>query len=209
MHLFTRQATLAPDHLQDGLAYAVEIAEYVSDKTGLEVVPWTALYGAPVGSVSWSARVPSQAAMGAAQDTLAADDGFLERSSASRHLFTGPAEDAIGQFLAFAGGSVTGGGFATIVISQCAGGNVADATAWGVDTMQYVSKLTGAESSIARGIYGPFATLVWVSRFDSLEAVDDADAVLSNDPQYLERLDGAGDLFLPGSTAQRLIRRLS
>jgi hypothetical protein len=80
--------------------------------------------------------------------------------------------------------------------------------AWGVDMMQYVAKLTGAESSFARGLYGPFASVVWVSRFVSLQAVDAADAKLSNDPDYLERLDGAGDLFLPGSTTQRLIRRL-
>ena len=74
MHLFTRKGRFAPDQVEDGLVYAAEIAQYVSQKTGLEVVPWATLYGEPVGTVSWSARVESQAAMGAAR-----------RPSSSRH----------------------------------------------------------------------------------------------------------------------------
>ena len=209
MHLFTRQSQLAPEHILEGLAYAGEIAQYVSEKSGLEVVPWTAVYGAPVGSVAWSARVGSQAEMGAAQEALAADAGFVDRVKKHAHLFAGPPEDAIGQFIAVSGDGDTIPQFASIVTAQCAGGKVADAMAWGVDMMQYVGKLTGADSSIIRGIYGPFATLVWVSLFDTLADADAADAAMSGDPSYLERLDQAGDLFLPGSASQRLIRRLA
>jgi hypothetical protein len=209
MNLFTRQATLAPEHLQEGLAYTVEIAQYVSEKTALDVIPWTTMFGAPLGSVSWSARVDSQAALGAVQDTLAADSTFQARVKDASRFFTGSPEDAIGQFVAFSG---TGGEirqYASIVTAQCAAGKVAEAMAWGVDMMQYVGKLTGLDSSIVRGIYGPFATLVWISLADSLDEVDAADAAMSSDPSYLERLDQAGDLFQPGSAQQRLIRRLA
>ena len=209
MHLFTRQATLGRDHVQDGLGYAVEIAQYVSEKTSLEVIPWATVYGAPIGSVSWSARVESQAAMGAAQDALLADPGFQERVTRNAQLFVGLPEDSIGEFVGFSGAGDTVRQYASIVTAQCAAGKVTDAMAWGVDMMQYAGKLTGLDTSIVRGLYGPFATLVWISLADTLEQVDAANAAMSGDPTYLERLDQAGDLFLPGSGAQLLIRRLA
>lgn len=209
MQLFTRQATLARDQIQDGMAYAVEIAQYVSKKTGLEVNTWTTVYGGQLGSVSWSARVDSQAAMGAATDILAADSGFQERVAANSHRFDGPLEDSIGEFVAFSGDGGPVRQYASIATAQCAGGKIADAMAWGVDVMQHVAKSTGSDGALVRGIYGPFATLVWISLYDTLEEVDAADRATSSDPTYLERLDQGGDLFLPGSASQRLIRRLS
>ena len=59
------------------------------------------------------------------------------------------------------------------------------------------------------GLDGPFVTLVWFSLADTLEEADAADAAMSSDPSYLERIDQAGELFLPGTASQRLIRRLA
>jgi len=209
MHLFTRQATLARDQIQDGMAYAVEIAGYVSKKTGLEVNPWATVYGGPLGSVSWSARVDSQAAMGAATETLAADAGFQKQVAANGHLFDGTLEDSIGEFVALSGEPGPSRKYAGIVTAQCAGGKIADAMAWGVDIMQLSAKLTGSDHALVRPLYGPFATLVWIALFDTLEEADAVETARASDPSYLERLDQGGDLFVPGSATQRLIRRLS
>ena len=209
MHLFTRQATLARDQIEDGMAYAVEIAGYVTKKTGLDVNPWTTVYGGQLGSVSWSARVDSQAAMGAATDELANDAGFQKQVAANSHRFDGPLEDSIGEFVALSGDGGPVRQYASIVTAQCAGGKIADAMAWGVDMMQLSAKLTGSDGALVRPIYGPFATLVWIGLFDTLEEADAAETARSGDPSYLERLDQGGDLFLPGSASQRLIRRLS
>src|SRR5581483_1786952 len=167
MHLFTRQATLARDQIADGLAYAADIAQYVSKKTGLDVNAWAALYGAPLGTVSWSARVDSQAAMGAASATLLADAEYQERLAANLHRFDSGAEDAIGEFVAFSG---TGAPrqYVSIVTAQCQLGKIADAMAWGADIMQHAAKLTGADHSLVRGLYGPFGRLVWIALHDSL-----------------------------------------
>jgi hypothetical protein len=72
-----------------------------------------------------------------------------------------------------------------------------------------VSKLTGLDTSLARGIYGPWATLVWISLADTLEEADSADAAMSSDPSYLECVDQGGELFIPGTASQRLVRRLA
>jgi hypothetical protein len=209
MHLFTRQATLVPDQIQDGAVYAAEMAGYVSSKTGLEVNAWATVYGAPLGSVSWSARVDSQAAMGAANDTLLADAGFQERLAANRHRFAVAPEDSIGEFVALTGEPGPVRQYAGIVTAQCAAGKIADAMAWGVDIMQLSAKLTGADHALVRPLYGPFASLVWIALFDTLEDADALETARSSDPSYLERLDQGGDLFVPGSATQRLIRRLS
>jgi hypothetical protein len=208
MHIFTRQGRFAPDQVVEGLVYAVEIAQHVSQQTGLEVIPWTVLYGAPIGTVSWSARVESQAAMGEAGARLQADPGYREKVAANAHRFDGPVEDQLGQVLAASGERPAAPQHAVITTAECAGGKLADATAWGVDIMQYSAKLSGAASYVCRGVYGEFGKLVWIALFDSLDQVDAADAATSTDPGYLEQLDQAGDLFRPGSVTQRLIQRI-
>jgi hypothetical protein len=44
---------------------------------------------------------------------------------------------------------------------------------------------------------------------ETMEEVDIATASLAADGTYLERIDDAGPLFLPGSASQRLLRRLT
>jgi hypothetical protein len=209
MHLFTRQATLRPEHRQDGLAHAVEMAQFVSKKTGLDVVPWATVYGAPLGTVSWSGVVESQAAMGAAQEKLLSDATFGKKVAAASDFFVATPEDAIGEIVT---ASNPGGGahsYASITIAECAGGKIAPAMAWGVEMTQFVAKTTGLDATFVRGIYGPFSTVVWITLADTLEQVDAADAALGSDPSYLERLGDTGELFRPGSASRRLIRRLA
>ena len=46
-------------------------------------------------------------------------------------------------------------------------------------------------------------------RADFIVPIEAADAAMSSDPTYLERIDQGGELFLPGAATQRLIRRLA
>lgn len=77
------------------------------------------------------------------------------------------------------------------------------------DGISHASKMTGLDGSFLRALYGPWATLVWISLAETMEEVDIATASLSGDGTYLERIDDAGPLFLPGSASQRLLRRLA
>src|SRR5215208_5063841 len=123
MHLFTRTRTIDTANAPEALAFSVEHAHYVSKVTGLEVIPWASVYGDPVGTISSSVRVESQAAMGAALATLAADAGYQKRvAEAAGRLFVGPTEDAIGEFVSFAGAGGSDGNFATVITAQCAPG---------------------------------------------------------------------------------------
>jgi hypothetical protein len=209
MHLFTRTRTIDPAHAGDAHAFAVDMAQHASATTGLEVIPWATVYGGPVGTVSYSARVESQGAMGAALATLASDAGYQQRLADSvGRLFTGPVEDAIGELVSTAGPGGGTGSLASIVTAQCAPGRIAEAMAWGVDILSHHSKVTGLDGALVRSLYGPWATLGWISLADSWEDVDASTAALGADATYLERIDDAGQLFLAGSASQRLLRRL-
>lgn len=172
---------------------AVDHARRASASTGLDLVPWVSVYGLPCAAVVYSVQVESQAAMAAALATLELD----------------PGEDSIGEIVSVAGPGGSVGNFASVVLAQCAPGRIAEATAWGVDILSHASKLTGLDGVLVRGLYGPWATLAWIAVAESMDEVDDAAAALAADTSYLERIDDAGPLFLPGSASQRLLRRLS
>jgi hypothetical protein len=174
-------------------ASPVELAHHAAATTGLEVVPWAGVYGLPPGTVVYSARVESQSAMAAALPTL---DGS-------------PGEDAIAELLSAAGSGGTTVRFASVVAARCAPGRIAEATAWGIDILSHASKATGLDGLFLRALYGPWASLAWISLAESMEEVDVAVAALAADPTYVERIDDAGPLFLPGSGTQLLLRRLS
>jgi hypothetical protein len=200
MLLWTRTRQLDGLHWPDACASAVESTRHAAATTGLEVVPWTGVYGLPLGTVVYSVRVETQSAIAAALTTLV-DSG--------RTLDDGPGQDAIGELVSSAGAGESTARFASVVLAQCAPGRIAEATAWGVDVLSHASKATGLDGLFLRGLYGPWASLVWISLAESMEEIDDSAAALAADPTYVERIDDAGPLFIPGSASQRLLRRLT
>ncbi len=209
MHLFTRTRTIDPAHAGEAHAFAVALGRYASVTTGVEVVPWATVYGGAVGTVSYTSRVESQAAMAETLATLAADSGYQERiADRAGHALPGPVEDTIGKFVSFAGSGGNAGTLASVTTARCAPGRNAEAMAWAVDSLSHRSKVTGLDGALVRSLYGPWATLVWIHLADSWDDVDASSATLTADATYLERVDDAGPLFLAGSAAQRLLRRL-
>src|ERR687898_474445 len=76
MHLFTR--TRQVDILQgpEALVLATDMAYLASKVMELDVIPWTSVYGLPLGTVVYSARVESQAAVADALAKVSADPGY-------------------------------------------------------------------------------------------------------------------------------------
>lgn len=199
MLLWTRTRQIDGLQWPDECGSAVEAAQHAAATTGLDVVPWAGVYGVPLGTVVHSAQVESQSAMAAALTTLA---------QSGRTLDGGPGEDAVAVLVSTAGAGPTTARFASVVLAQCAPGRIAEATAWGVDVLSHASKATGLDGLFLRSLYGPWASLVWIALAESMEEVDDSAASLAADPTYLERIDDAGPLFIPGSASQHLLRRL-
>jgi hypothetical protein len=204
----THQADVLPG--RDGLALAANLAHHATTTTALDVVPWVSVFGLPLGTVVYSARVDSHAAIDAALTALDDDESYQQRiADASRTLSVGRREDTLGEVVNLTGSGDSVGNFATVVQARCAPGCIAEATAWGADVLSLVSKVTGLDGAFLRGLYGPWATLVWISLAESMEEIDIATGALAADATYLERVDDAGPLFFPGSASRRLLRRLS
>ncbi|HEY5874906.1 MAG TPA: hypothetical protein VIT64_06375 [Ilumatobacteraceae bacterium] len=209
MQLFTRTRTINAAHADEAHTFAVDMAQFASSTTGLDVIPWATVYGGAAGTVMYSARVGSQGAMAASLATLAAHPGYQSRLATSvGHLFTGPADDAISEFLSFVGSGDNVGNLVSITTAQCAPGRIAEAMAWGVDILSHASKVSGLDGALVRGLYGPWATLGWISLADTWDEVDASTDALAADATYLERIDDAGELLLAGSVSRRLLRRL-
>ena len=209
MNLYIRNATARPEKMLDALAFATEIATQVTTTTGLEVTPWSTVYGAPLGTLSWSARVASQAEIAKFGDQLLADAKYVETLEGAIELFAAPAEDTVSEIVTFAGSGGNAGEYAAVVVAQCADGRMADAMAWAVDIMNHVSSVTGQDVTLVRGLYGPFATLAWITMAETIEQVDAGTAAIAADSTYIDKIDSAADLFVPGATTSRLVRRLS
>ncbi len=208
MYLYTRTDRMQLGKADEAIAFATEAAAYVTAKTGIQVYTWSSVFGAPLGTVSWSARLDSMAALGDMQAQLAVDAGFADLAKRGSEVFVGELTDSIAQLVA---STSTEGpqAFASIVTAQCAGGRIADAMTWGVDMMETIGKLTGLPSMMLQGMFGPWASLGWVLGASSMADLDAANAAIAGDTTYVKKLDEGADFFLPGSGNQILLRRLA
>jgi hypothetical protein len=209
MNLFSRSLAVSPENADGGYAVSVEIADYISKNHDVPVTPWTTVYGAPLGIVTFSCRIDSLAAMGALDAALLADKKYLDVVATAAGKLVGPVQDGISQFVAMSGEPNLAGKFAAIVSAQAAGGKIAESMGWGVDILNHVTSVTGVGGSFVRGLYGDWARVSWIALFDSLEEIDAYEAKQSSDEAYIKKVDKAGDLFVEASASQILLRRLS
>lgn len=209
MYLFSRTSVADPAKFNDAAAFAVDISATVSSISGLEVSCWTVVYGAPLGTVVWSATVESHGAMAAASEKLLADTGYMEKVEAASDLFVGNAEDQLVDMVAMVGDGGHTGEYASVVTAQCAGGHAAEAMAFGVDILNYTAGLTGLDGVFGRSLYGAWGSVGWISLAASLDQVESANAAMAADASYAQRVDGAGSLFVETATQSRLTRRIA
>ena len=202
MFLFTRMATPkgAP---RDVMAFATEITDVVNSKVETTTTLWQNLFGAPVGTLAWSTLVRNRAQMGQTMMTLMADDDYhrqLERGQEfirdaiatedflARFIFGNPDEPA-----------PEVGWVAEMVSATPAAGRMMDAMAWGPEVAQLVGRIGGTMPSFWTNAYGPVGDVMWMTLYPSMEAVDEAQAKLQTNEEYLNDLSKASDLFVPGS----------
>lgn len=208
MYLFARSRTAASDRMAEAAAFAVDIAAKATSVTGVELSAWQIEYGAPSTAFAWTATVGSHADVGIARDKLVADVGYIDAIQGAAGLFEGPPEDVIAEIVALGGDGGHRGDFSSIVMAQCATGKIGQAMAWGVEMMNHVVAVTGRDSLFTRSMYGPWASVAWISLAASLDDIEAGTAALSADPDYLAKVDAGGDLFMPGSGHSRLSRRI-
>ncbi len=208
MYIFSRSTIAALGRQFDAFPAAVGIAELVTRVTGHELNVFAGRFGAPQGSVMWSARVESMTELQGITDKLMADSGYLEMVESMNGLFMAPAEDRLGRVLT---GPIEGATSKYYGVTRAAmiNGRQAEAVAFGVKTAEYIGKAVGTPSAFTKSVYGGFNDVTWIIGFDSEADVDAFDDWQVTDSGYHEIMAEAGSLFVENSGHTSLIEKIN
>lgn len=209
MRLFTRTIRLSGPPLAIG-AYAADMRAYVSDTTGVEVALWNVQFGAPLGTMVYSARVDGLAQLTTINDTLMADAKYHEMLAKGADYVAGPAEDALAEPLHGGEGDTPPvGTVITATRAVMAGGKYAEAIAWGIEMAIHSEKVTGLPVSFFTDSFGTFGSVAWIGGAPDAATAEATGAALNADAAYLEKLSSVGDLFVPASGVRTMATRVA
>lgn len=208
MYLFTRQVVVNPAHIRAGMAHALEMLNYVNEKTELQVSLFQVLQGAPLGTLTYAYRTESFAASVEATDTLTTSDEYLEKVESGAGHFVGNPEDRLATFIHSAGEVSQPPAAAAVVSARLAVEHTRRAIAWAVELSDHLTEVTGVPSAVLASNVGDYGTVSWLSYGKSLAQLEQANTKTNADLGFLQRLDDSGGLFVPGSGRGVLSRKI-
>ena len=209
MRLFTRTIHLAGPPA-DILSFSTEMRSFVSDTIGIEVGLWSVQFGAPLGTLVYSARVEGLAHLNAIDAQLMGTAGYHERLAKGADFVTGPAQDSLGTPLHGGDGDIPPVG--SVVIATRAvvlGGRYTEAITWGTDMAIHSEKVTGNPVGFYMDTFGPFGGVSWLSAAPDAEKAEVAGDKLNGDTEYLEKLSDVGHLFVAASGHRSMATRIA
>ena len=199
MQLFSRTLTLNGSPRQV-MPWATEITNHINSHSSIGVSCWSSLFGYPVGTLIWSARIESQAAFMAATADLVADGAYNDLIEQAASFSGAPAEDALRDVVyGTSAGTLPLGAVAMLTTGVAALDRMADAVAWSVDIAQHAERVGGNPVFVAIDVYGQMGRIAWLGTTADIAAADDVGAKLNADSAYLGRLAETKGLFIPGS----------
>jgi hypothetical protein len=209
MHLFSRVVTLTGPFAEVS-AWSADMRQYVSDKSGREIGLWSVMFGAPLGTMVYSARVDGLADLQSIGADLVADDDYHAKLANGQKFSGGTPVDVISTpVYGELGDPPPVGSFAAITTATIANGAYAEAIAWGVDIAQHVERISGFRTVFLVDDYGPFGGVRWIGVAPDAASVDALGQKLNADSAYLEKLGAAGNLFAQGSGHRGLAARVA
>lgn len=208
MYLFSRSTIAALGREMDAIPAAIDVAKLVTKITGNEVTVFVARFGAPLGSVLWSARVDSLAELQSHSDQFMTDTGYLAMLESMDGMFMAPAEDRMSRVLT---GPIEAPRSKYYGITRAAmtDGKQADALAFGVTTAEYIGKSLGTQSAFTKSSYGGFNDVSWIVGFDNEADVDAFDDWQMSDSGYHDIVAEAGGLFVENSGHTSLVEKVN
>ena len=208
MYIFSRTATIKPEHLEEGMGFAVDIAARVTSVTGKPLAVYNMAFGAPLGTVMWSTRYESQAEAADIGAKLAVDPGYMDAVRAHIGLFSAAPVDALVNVVS---STLEAQPRTIYAITQAtiANGKLAAAMAFGVKAQEFVAKATGLPTAFTSSVYGAFGGVGWLTGGSSMADMDTLQTMESTNEKFLALLEEAGDLFVEGSGSNALIQRIN
>jgi hypothetical protein len=208
MYIFSRSTIAALGRQFDAIPAAVKVAELVTKLTAKEISVFSARFGAPQGSVMWTAQTESMDELQGVFDKLMADQGYHDMVESMTGLFMAPSEDRLGRVLTGPLGEPTAKYFG-VTRAAMVNGKQADAVAFGVKAAEYIGKAIGTQTAFTKAVYGGFNDVTWIVALDDEAAVDEFDDWQMSDSGYHDILAEAGDLFVESSGHTTLIEKIA
>ena len=209
MHLFSRAVNMVgpPGEV---MAYATDMRNYVSDKLGQDIGLWSAAFGAPVGSMVYTARVDGTAGAMHMMTTLADDPGYHAKLAEGAAFRGAPSMDSLnGLIHGDLGDPPPVGSVAAVTTAQIATGSYAEAFAWGVKVAQRIEHVTSAPCMFMRGMFGPFGNVTWIIGYPDAATADAANQAVNGDAEYMQMLGEIGGMFVESSGHQSMVVRVA
>ena len=208
MYIFSRTATIKPEHFADGLAFAVEVAARVKSVTGKEVNTYNVTFGAPMGTVLWSTRSESQAEVADVSAKLAVDPSYMEYVLAHAHYFTPSTTDALANVVSSTL-DPTPRSIYELTTATIANGKFAKAMEFGVRVQQFVATATGLPTAFSSSVYGAYGSIGWLIGASTMADIDRVRQVESTNTEFHALIEEAGQLFIEGSGTNSLIEKIN
>jgi hypothetical protein len=209
MQLFSRIVMLTGPFPEVN-AWASDMRQYVSEKWDREIGLWSVMFGAPLGTLVYSARVAGLADVQSIGAILSGDPDYHAKLASGREFSGGPPVDQISTpIYGELGDPPPVGSVAVVTTATIANGAYAEAITWGVQMAQYVEGVTGFGSTFLVDDFGPFGQVRWMGVAPDAASADAAGQKLNADPGYLEKLSATGDMFVQGSGNRGLASRVA
>lgn len=209
MLLFSRVVTMTGSP-RKVMPWVMQITEYVNSHGTIPVTCWSGNFGYPIGTVAWSAMVESQAALVAATAPLLADSGYLDLLDQAADMSSIPGQDLLREVLYGTPGEPPAvGAVATITTATAVADRMGDALGWAVEIAQFVESTIGSPVAVLTDVYGTLGGITWIGSAADAAASDAARAKLAGNADYLKRVEGTKDLFIPGSGRVGMVSRIA
>jgi len=209
MYLMTRRTRITSGA---GLEWAATILGRVKEVTGNDVQLWGNVYSAGFGTISWTSWWADLGSMEAAFAKLEADPGYIEMGAAGESLIEGGVDDELIQTVSGEPGDDAGTvQYVAGVQAVCAAGNIVRAMTAGIEIAAKATAIGGANTICVRSLTGPYGQIGWLTGYEDLSALGEAQDKLAADEGWLSYLDSTQGCFVedPAVTVTTLYRRLA
>lgn len=188
-------------------AWATEVTAGVNEHAAAPVSLWAGAFGAPAGTIAWSAPLESLSQFADLNAKMAADTALAGKVSESSNYVADVEPDRL---LALAHGEITDsapvGSYVGAVRAQAAPGKWVAAGGWAVHIAGVYSEVTGLDVVVTSTVAGPMGEITWLVRHADASSIEAAIGATMSSDQYIGEVESGGEFFLPGAAQMYAMR---
>lgn len=189
-------------------AWAVDVTAGVNKHATAEVSLWIGAFGAPPGTIAWSAPLEKLGQVDDLNAKMANDSELMAKVSEAKDYV---AEADPDRLITLIHGEITDsapvGSYVGAVRAVAAPGKWVAAGAWAAHIAGVYSEVTGLDVVVGSTSAGPMGEYSWYVRHADADSIQTAMAATMSSEKYVGEVEGGGEFFQPGAIqmyAQRL-----